>query len=72
MNKKRIQWIGAGTLALGMMGTVGARGQNPAPGPPPAPAQDASQTPPAQAPAAYQPKFSGDPARSESEAQALG
>jgi len=27
---------------------------------------------PVQAPAAYQPKFAGDPARSESEAQALG
>ncbi len=52
--------------------------------PPSSPAQDASQTPPpAQTPAEtpaptpppappYQPKFAGDPAHSESEAQALG
>jgi hypothetical protein len=49
----------AGILAVGMMGAGQAWGQEQAPG---------------QAPAAgsYQPKFAGDPARSEAEAQALG
>jgi hypothetical protein len=51
----------AGILAVGMMGTGVAWAQAPA----------AAQTT-AQPSTAYQPKFPGDPARSESEAQALG
>jgi hypothetical protein len=50
----------AGILAVGMMGTGVAWAQAPA----------AAQTT-AQPSTAYQPKFPGDPARSESEAQAL-
>src|SRR6266851_7154071 len=49
----------AGILAVGMMGAGLGLAQAPA---------QASAQPPAQ----YQPKFPGDPARSESEAQALG
>lgn len=76
MNKRRIQDLGAGMLALGLMGGMVARAQAPEQSAPPAPTQDAAQTAPAtaptQAPVVYQPKFPGDPARSESEAQALG
>jgi hypothetical protein len=49
----------AGILAVGMMGAGLGLAQAPA---------QASAQPPAQ----YQPKFPGDPARSEAEAQALG
>ncbi len=49
----------AGILAVGMMGAGVGLAQAPA---------QASAQPPAQ----YQPKFPGDPARSEAEAQALG
>jgi hypothetical protein len=64
-------------LALGLMGGVLARAQAPEQSAPPAPTQEAAQTTapaaaPAQPPVVYQPKFPGDPARSESEAQALG
>jgi hypothetical protein len=54
-----MRWYGAGILAVGMMGTglAVAQVQAPAAAPPSGP---------------YQPKFAGDPARSESEAQALG
>ena len=57
----RRQRYGAGILALGMMaaGAALARAQ-------------ASVPTTAQASSQYQPKFPGDPARSESEAQALG
>src|SRR5271167_1369919 len=49
----------AGILAIGMMAAGLALAQEQAP----------AST---QAPGSYQPKFAGDPARSESEAQALG
>jgi hypothetical protein len=57
----------AGILAIGVIGAGLARAQagEQAPAPAPAPAQGQPE-------AAYQPKFPGDPARSESEAQALG
>ncbi len=57
----------AGALVLGVMATLSVRAQTQEPGAPPA----TSATPSAP-PAPYQPKFAGDPARSESEAQALG
>jgi hypothetical protein len=60
VNKRRIQRFGAGILAVGLMGGPG-RAQ-----------ATASPQGTAQAPGVYQPKFPGDPARSESEAQALG
>ncbi|MBI1740040.1 MAG: hypothetical protein HY233_00785 [Acidobacteriales bacterium] len=75
MNKRRIRRLWAGML-VGMMAGVLARAQAPEQSAPPAPTQDAAQsapgTAPTQAPVVYQPKFPGDPARSESEAQALG
>ena len=66
MNKGRIQRFWAGILAVGMIGGGLALGQAPTQAPEQAPTQA-----PTQAPAPYQPKFTGDPARSESEAQAL-
>ena len=59
MNRRRMQGYCAGILAVGMMGAGVGLAQAPA---------QASGQPPAQ----YQPKFPGDPARSEAEAQALG
>lgn len=67
MNTRRIQRLWAGILAVGMIGGGLALGQAPTQAPEQAPAQA-----PTQAPVPYQPKFPGDPARSESEAQALG
>jgi hypothetical protein len=77
----------ASVLTTMLLASLG-HAQEPQPGTAPASAQDSSQTPPpAQAPdapaaqqspaatpppAPYQPKFVGDPARSEAEAQALG
>ncbi|MFI5103066.1 MAG: hypothetical protein ACHP9V_06830, partial [Terriglobales bacterium] len=61
----RIQRYCAGILAVGMMAAGLVLAQAQAPGQ----AQAAGQ---AQVPAPYRPKFPGDPARSESEAQALG
>ncbi len=59
MSRRRIQGFYTGILVVGMMAAGLALAQ--------APAQPAA--PPA---GTYQPKFPGDPARSESEAQALG
>ena len=61
MNRGRIQRYCAGILAVGMMGAGLALAQ----------AQASPQTS-GQPSATYQPKFPRDPARSESEAQALG
>ena len=65
MSRTRIQRYGAGILMVCMVGGgLGwAQAQESAP--------TAAQTP-AQPSTTYQPKFPGDPARSESEAQALG
>lgn len=73
MSRRRIKRYGAGILVVGMMGA--GLGMAQAQAPPPTAGQTA--TPPAASTAAppaatYQPKFPGDPARSESEAQALG
>jgi hypothetical protein len=59
--QRRMYLFCAGILVVGMMGAgfIGAQDQS-------------SSQPSTQALAAYQPKFPGDPARSESEAQALG
>jgi hypothetical protein len=69
MNRGRIRRYFAGILAVGMMGAGLGLAQ----------AQTSAQTTSpttgrttAQPSATYQPKFPGDPARSESEAQALG
>jgi hypothetical protein len=60
-------------LGATMMGTALAQAQTPEQGGAPPPAtQTAPPNAPAQAPSAYQPKFAGDPAKSDSEAQALG
>jgi hypothetical protein len=74
-----MQWYCAGILALGMMGAgLGwAQAQTEPPAQAPTqPSAAASTQPPTQPspqpPVAYTPKFPGDPARSESEAQALG
>jgi hypothetical protein len=64
VSRKRIERYGAGILLVGMMAGVAM-----------VEAQGSGQTaaPAAAQPAVpYQPKFAGDPARSESEAQALG
>jgi hypothetical protein len=61
VNRRRMQRYCAGILAVGMMGAGLAWAQ----------AQPSAQTT-AQPSATYQPKFPGDPARSESEAKALG
>ena len=69
VNGRRIQRYCAGILAVGMMGAglrlaqAQASSQTTAPMTAPTTAQPS---------ATYQPKFPGDPARSESEAQALG
>ena len=65
MNRRRIVRYGAGILMMGMMGAGLRLAQAQAPAAP-------QSSAPAQPSAAYQPKFAGDPARSESEAQALG
>ena len=60
MNGRRRRRYIAGILAMGMMAAGLAL------------AQEKSLAPPAQPLSQYQPKFAGDPAKSESEAQALG
>lgn len=64
MKRMRRERYWAGILAVGMMGAGLAGAQ----------AQTSAQTTeqPAPATSTYQPKFPGDPARSDSEAQALG
>src|ERR1700739_3801959 len=57
MNRRAIYRLSALILVVGMIGSGLATSQEQAPAQPAAP---------------YQPKFPGDPARSESEAQALG
>jgi len=63
-----MQRVWAPVLGVAMMGAVSVRAQAPEQSAPP----PATQTAPVQSPVPYQPKFAGDPARSESEAQALG
>ncbi len=65
MNPRRMQryFYRAAILAVAILGTGLASAQAPEP---------SSTQPPAQAVGTYQPKFPGDPARSDSEAQALG
>jgi hypothetical protein len=73
MNRGRMQRYYAGILAGGMMGTGLGLAQGQMSGR--ASAQTSVQTtaqPSVQPSGTYQPKFPGDPARSESEAQALG
>jgi hypothetical protein len=65
VNKTRVKQLWAAVLGAGIVGAIPMCAQAPEQGAPP------SATSPS-APGAYQPKFSGDPARSESEAQALG
>ncbi len=60
-SRRRIQWCCVAILVVGMLGAGQALAQ----------AQPSTQ-PSAQPAATYQPKFPGDPARSDSEAQALG
>jgi hypothetical protein len=68
---KKKQWVGLGTLVLGVVmlavQPVGAQTQAPS-----VPQDMASPPAPAAASTPYLPKFAGDPARSDSEAQALG
>ena len=72
MNKRSMQWFWASVLGMAMMGAVSVPAQTSEQGAPPPATQTAPAPAPAQAPVAYQPKFEGDPAHSESEAQALG
>ena len=69
MNRGRRRRYYAGILAVGMMGTGLGLAQGQMSGQ--ASAQTTAQ-PSGQPSGTYQPKFAGDPARSESEAQALG
>jgi hypothetical protein len=69
VNKSRMKQLWAAVLGTWMAGAIPMCAQGPEQGAPPS---TTSQSAPAAAPGAYQPKFSGDPARSESEAQALG
>ncbi len=68
MDKRRTTRLWAGALLVGIVASLSVWAQTPEPGTPPT----TTEPPPAQAAAAYQPKFPGDPAHSESEAQALG
>ena len=73
MNRGRIQRYCAGILAVGMIGAGLPLAQ--AQASPQTSSQTSSQTtaqPSGQPSGTYKPKFPGDPARSESEAQALG
>ena len=72
MNKRSMQRVWAPVLGVAMMGPVSVRAQAPEQSAPPPATQTAPAPAPAQSPLPYQPKFPGDPARSESEAQALG
>jgi hypothetical protein len=65
VNRKRMERYWAGMVAAGMLvaGLAWAQAQGSSPTTEQAPAPTAST---------YQPKFAGDPARSDSEAQALG
>ncbi|MFY9559791.1 MAG: hypothetical protein WAQ52_06125 [Terriglobales bacterium] len=76
VSQRRIQRFWAGAVAVCLAGAMLASGQAPAPGTQPVQTQEAAPpapaTAPAPAPVTYQPKFPGDPARSEAEAQALG
>ena len=65
MNKSRMKQLRAAVLGAGIVGAIPMCAQVPEQAAP------QSATSPS-TPGAYQPKFSGDPARSESEAQALG
>lgn len=66
MNRSRMyHWV-AGILLMGLIGAGLAWAQTPAPTAAPGP------MPSSQSAAAYQPKFPGDPAHSESESQTLG
>lgn len=69
MTQGRMQRYSAGILAVSMMGAGLGMAQAPASGQTTAPTAAQTAAPPA---VTYQPKFAGDPARSESEAQALG
>jgi hypothetical protein len=73
VNRGRIQRYFAGILAVGMTGAglAWAQAESSSQTTAPTSVQTTAQSP-AQPPATYQPKFPGDPARSESEAQALG
>ena len=68
MNKRAIQRLGVAVLGALIAGAILTGAQAQEAGAPP----ETSAPPPVPGPVAYQPKFSGDPARSESEAQALG
>ena len=71
--KKQMQWLGAAVVAVGLAAALPGWAQAPEQGPPsPSTSAPAPGAASAAAPAAYQPKFTGDPAHSESEAQALG
>ena len=72
MNKRSMQRLWAPVLGVAMMEAVSVRAQAPEQSAPPPATQTAPAPAPAQSPVPYQPKFAGDPARSESEAQALG
>ena len=72
MNRGRIRRHYAGILAVGMMGTGLGWAQAQMSGRASAQTSQTSSQTTAQPSATYQPKFPGDPARSESEAQALG
>ena len=65
MKRRWMKRCWAGVLAVGMMGAELAEAQ--APG-----SASAAEQPSAPTASTYQPKFAGDPARSDSEAQALG
>ena len=69
MARGRMQRYSAGILAVSMMGAGLGMAQAPASGQTTGPTAAQTAAPPS---ATYQPKFAGDPARSESEAQALG
>ena len=69
MKKTGMHRLGLAVLAAGLAAALPGWSQSTEP----APAAPVGPTPaPATAAVPYQPKFSGDPARSESEAQALG
>lgn len=68
MDKRQMKRIWTRALLSVVMGSLSAWAQTPETGLPP----ETSAPAPVPGPAAYLPKFAGDPARSESEAQALG
>src|SRR5437867_12528665 len=72
VNKRSMQRDWSPVLGVAMMAAVSVRAQAPEQSAPPPATQTAPAPAPAQSPVLYQTNIAVDPARSESEAQAMG